>query len=84
MPTSAKRESRIEFRVKAAVKELLEQAATLRGQTLSAYAVATLMEDARRVIECANRVEVSLRDHRHFLATLDCEEAPNRALVEAA
>lgn len=84
MVSSGKRQSRIEFRVQGGDKELLEQAARLRGQTLSAYALATLMEDARRVIEHANRVEVTLRDHQHFLATLDREEEPAPALVEAA
>ena len=84
MATNVKKESRIEFRVQAATKEVLEQAASLRGQSLSAYALSTLVENARQVIERANRLEVTARDHRHFLLTLDRQESPNRALAEAA
>lgn len=84
MTTPGKRESRLEFRLQVATKELIERAARLRGQTLSAYALATLVEDARRVVDRANRVELTLRDHRHFLAALDRDEEPAPPLVAAA
>ncbi|MFH2005851.1 MAG: DUF1778 domain-containing protein [bacterium] len=84
MPTTAKKENRIEFRVQTATKEILELAASLQGQTLSAYAVATLVEDARRIIERHNRIQVTHRDHQHFLSVLDHDESPNRALADAA
>lgn len=79
-----KKEARVEFRVQSAIKELLERAASLKGQTLSAYALATLVEDARRIIERASLIEVTQRDHRHLLRLLDSDQKPNRALREAA
>jgi uncharacterized protein (DUF1778 family) len=84
MEPSSRKDVRIEFRTTPAEKELIARAAHIKGQTLSAYAVGTLLEDASQVIDSAARIELSSRDRELFLALLDSTEEPNEALREAA
>ena len=84
MEPSSRKEVRIEFRTTQAEKDLIARAAHIKGQTLSAYAVSTLLEDASQVIDSATKIELSSRDRELFLALLDSTEEPNQALREAA
>ena len=77
-----KKESRLEVRVASRDKKLIERAAFLRGQSVSAYSVSTLIEDARQVIDSADRILLTDRDRDAFLKILD--KGPNQELLEAA
>ncbi len=64
--------------------ETIERAVSLKGQTVSAYAASTLVENARQVVEYASRIKLGDRDREVFLALLDADAEPNEALRQAA
>jgi uncharacterized protein (DUF1778 family) len=76
----ATRSERIEVRLSAEHKSLLEEAAAMRGQSLSAFVVAEAVERARQM----RQTLLSRRDWDVFLEILDREEEPAPALVAAA
>ena len=75
------RNQRIDMRLSADHKELIERAAALTGQPLSRFAVATLVEHAQEVITRHEQTSLSQRDWSAFLHILD-ETEPNAALVD--
>jgi uncharacterized protein (DUF1778 family) len=85
MPTSIAKEARLNFRLPEAMKTVIEQAAAALGQSVSDYAVSTLVQNSRAVIEQRNATELSNRDRDRLLAVLDDADArPNKALRTAA
>ena len=85
MPTAAPNDSRLAFRLPAALKQLIEQAAALEGQTVSDFAASTLSAAARSRIEAHDRMQITQRDRETFLALLDNPKAkPNKTLRKAA
>jgi uncharacterized protein (DUF1778 family) len=86
MPSQAPaNDARLNFRLPAELKQTIEEAAARMGQTVSDFAVSTLVETARSVIEQENITRLSKRDRDVFLAMLDEKDArPNRALAAAA
>ena len=50
MTNKVKRDSRLNFRLPSELKNVIEAAAAQLGQSISEYAVATLVEDARAVL----------------------------------
>lgn len=84
MATGA-RDARLNFRLPSDLKEVIEEAAASLGQSVSDFAVSTLVQQARSVIEQRNVTILSDRDRDRFMALLDDIEArPNAALVKAA
>ena len=84
MATGAK-DVRLNVRLPSELKDVIEEAATALGQSVSEFAVSTLVQQARTVIERRNVTVLSNRDRDRFLAILDDAEArPNAALVKAA
>ncbi len=84
MATGA-RDARLNFRLPADLKEVIEEAAVSLGQSVSDFAVSTLVQQARSVIEQRNVTTLSDRDRDRFIALLDdAETRPNAALVRAA
>ncbi len=84
MATGA-RDARLNFRLPTDLKEVIEEAATTLGQSVSDFAVSTLVRQARTVIEQRNVTVLSNRDRDRFIALLDDAEArPNPALLKAA
>ncbi len=82
---SAGNDARLNFRLPSELKQIIEQAAAHTGQTVSDYAVSTLVENARRVIDEHDRTVLSRRDRAVFIKLLDDETAkPNQALAAAA
>jgi len=78
-------DSRLNFRLPAELKRVIEEAASAMGQSVSDYAVSTLVKNSRQVIEQRSVTELSNRDRDRFLALLDDVDAePNRALKDAA
>ena len=84
MATGA-RDARLNFRLPTDLKEVIEEAAATLGQSVSDFAVSTLVRQARTVIEQRNVTVLSNRDRDRFIALLDDAEArPNPALLKAA
>jgi len=84
MATGA-RDARLNFRLPTDLKEVIEEAAATLGQSVSDFAVSTLVRQARTVIEQRNVTVLGDRDRDRFIALLDDAEArPNPALLKAA
>jgi uncharacterized protein (DUF1778 family) len=80
-----KNDARLNFRLSADLKRTIEDAAAQLGQTVSDFAVSTLVQSARKVIHEQNVTKLSQRDRKAFVAMLDDETArPNKALSAAA
>lgn len=77
-------EARLSFRVDARLKTLIERAAGYSGETVTSYAIATLLRDARRIVQEHEVSVLSDRDRNRFLALLDQPLVPNAALQRAA
>jgi uncharacterized protein (DUF1778 family) len=85
MPTEASSDARLNFRLSSDLKILIEEAAAALGQSVSDYAVSTLVRNARTVLQQTQVTELSNRDRDLFLALLDDTDAkPNKALSDAA
>lgn len=79
----AERTERLDFRLTASNRKLIERAAILLGQPLTAFAVQVLVEQAEKVIaQDANR-KLSARDWKRFLEVLD-DDTVAPALARAA
>ena len=75
---------RLDVRLAADHKDLIEQAAGLLGQTVSAFTVSTLVSEAERVVDRFGSLRLSDRDRDAFLSALDKAPAPNAKLRRAA
>jgi uncharacterized protein (DUF1778 family) len=86
MATDAgKNDARLNFRLPAELKETIEEAAAHLGQTVSDFAVSTLAQTARQVIQEHNITRLSQQDRDRFVALLDDTDVePNKALIRAA
>ena len=85
MSTVTKNTARLNVRLPAKLKEIIEEAATLSGQSVSDFAVSSLVQTAQQVIEQRGVTELSNRDREVFVAMLDDSGAkPNKALKDAA
>jgi uncharacterized protein (DUF1778 family) len=84
MPT-AKSDARINFRLSSELKQTIEDAAAEMGQSVSDFAVSTLVSTARKILHDQQITRLTDRDQQLFLAAIDGESSkPNDALVEAA
>lgn len=84
MSNIADNSSGIDFRLPAELKDVVERAAALRGQSLGDFAVSTVVENAHRVIQQHHVTELSDRDRDLFLALLDDNAEPSGALMASA
>lgn len=85
MSANAKSDARLNFRLSSESKRTIEQAAGQLGQSVSEFAVSTLVRTAHDVMARHDRTELSNRDRDVFLAMLDAADAaPNEALARAA
>ena len=76
---------RLNFRLPAELKATIEEAAARLGQSTTDFAIATLAQNAREVIERHNATRLSSRDREVFAKMLDDVDAkPNTALAAAA
>jgi len=76
--------TRLDIRLKQDTKDLIQQAAELRSETLTQFVVTTLSEAAKEVISAHERAVLSNRDRDLFLNLLDNPPKPNNALKSAA
>ena len=78
------RSARLEARISAEQKTVLQQAAALSGRTLSEFVVASAQEAARRVIQEHENIRLSRAEQIAFVTTLLKPPAPNKRLRQAA
>lgn len=85
MSSTNAKEARINFRLPNDLKEVIEEAATAMGQSVSDFAISTLVKTSQAVLQQNQTTVLSNRDRKSFMALLDDSDArPNRALTEAA
>jgi len=75
---------RMHFRLPQDIKERVEKAAAVSGQTITDFAVSVLANSASEVLDRHETRRLSARDRDVFLAVLDAETEPNQALKNAA
>ena len=73
-------EDRMDFRLSHAHKTLIEKAAAYSGESLTGFAVAALVEEARRVVREHEIVALSAHDRDRLLSLLDNPPPPSEAL----
>jgi uncharacterized protein (DUF1778 family) len=87
MSTMTRNDARLDVRLASAQKAEFERAAILQNRSLTEFAIAAMEEAARKAIAESERhahVQLSNRDRDRFLAMLDRDPSPNRALERAA
>jgi uncharacterized protein (DUF1778 family) len=78
-------DARLNFRLPTELKQTIEEAAARIGQSVSDFAVSTLVRTARDVIEQETFTRLSNRDRDVFTALLDDKDVrPNPSLMAAA
>jgi uncharacterized protein (DUF1778 family) len=77
-------EGRMDVRLAGEHKALIEKAAAYAGESLTGFAVSTLVREARRVVQEHESVTLSAHGRERFLALLDNPPAPSDALLRAA
>lgn len=85
MPTATPtrtRAERLEARVTAEQKRLIEQAAALQGRSVTDFVLSSVQDAARRAIEEHQRLELSVRDSQAFVEALLNPPPPNDRLRE--
>lgn len=83
--TTGRSDARINFRLSSDLKKTIEDAAAEMGQSVSDFAISTLVQTARRILHEQQVTRLSERDRQRFVAMLDDESSqPNDALVKAA
>lgn len=85
MTTTTRNDARINVRISSDLKHTIESAAAALGQTVSEFAISTVVREARQVLQDAQVTRLSNRDRDRFLKALDTVDAkPNAALKAAA
>lgn len=79
-----KRVERLEARISAEQKALLQRAAALSGRTLTDFVVGSAQEAAARVIERHQMLELTARDSAAFADALLDPPPPGERLARAA
>ncbi len=83
--STVKNDTRLNFRLPEELKATIEKAAARLGQSVSDFAVSTLVREAREVNREHDVTELSDRDRDVFVSILDDADArPNEALAAAA
>ena len=84
MRTHEEKSTRLDLRLSAASKELIEKAAILTGQTLTNFVVSSTLRTAQEVVVEQQRLVLTDRERDQFLKALDDATPPNKALRDAA
>ena len=74
------RAERLEARVTAEQKRLVEHAAALQGRTVTDFVLTSVQEAARQAIEAHGRMDLSVRDSQAFAAALLAPQPVNDRL----
>ena len=83
--TTIPNDARITVRLPSELKRIIEEAAASSGQTVSDFAISTVLREAQRVLREAQVTRLSQRDRDRLFAALDSADLrPNGALKAAA
>jgi uncharacterized protein (DUF1778 family) len=82
--TLSTNQERLETRIDANLKELVQYAANLRGETLTAFVSRALAREAEETITSHHVIRLSYEEGKAFVAMLLEESAPNENLKRAA
>ena len=81
----AKSDTRLNFRLNSELKKTIEDAAAHTGQSVTDFAISTLVQASRQILHERQVTRLSERDRQLFVAMLDDESTqPNEALKKAA
>ena len=83
MSATHARTERLDCRITAEDKRLLERAASKSGLRLTDFVVSTLVVAAEEVLREDEPIHLSREDWEQFLALLDAETTPGSRLSEA-
>jgi uncharacterized protein (DUF1778 family) len=81
--TNAVRSARLETRVNAETKSLLQRAADISGRSLSDFIVSSARQEAERTIRAHDVITLSVRDSRLLAEILRNPPPPNEELKAA-
>jgi uncharacterized protein (DUF1778 family) len=81
---SPTRNARLEARITAEQKELIERAAAYEGRSVSDFVVATVQQAAKDVVQEHELLRLNKSQSRTFVETLLNPPEPNEALQQAA
>ncbi len=84
MPSVDTRNDRLQIRLDAAAKRLLQKAARYTHKSVSQFVLTHSLDAAERVVEEREAVSLSERDWELFLDALDNPPAPSARLKRAA
>ena len=84
MAKVARNDARINVRLSSELKQTIEEAASALGQTVSEFAVSTVVREARQVLQNVQITRLSNRDRDRFLEALDAVDANTNAALKAA
>lgn len=77
------RAERLELRITAGQKALLEHAAALQGRSITDFVLASVQEAASRAVDDHQRLTLSVRDARAFVEALVSPVPLGGSLAEA-
>lgn len=77
------RSKRIQARATKRAKDVLERAAAVRGVSLSDFLISTALEQANKILQAHEQLELSARDSRAFAEALLNPPVPNEELSAA-
>jgi uncharacterized protein (DUF1778 family) len=78
------RAARLDIRLNPKAKEKIEQAAVVSHQSVTDFVVTTLLRASEEALERQQMIHLTNRDRDLFLAALEKDVRPNRALRKAA
>ena len=78
------RAARLDIRLNSNVKEQIEQAAAVSHQSITDFVVTSLLRASEEALERQQLIQLTNRDRDLFLAALDSDVRPTRALRKAA
>ena len=77
-------DARLSLRLTGELKRIIEDAAAQMGQTVSDFAISTLLQASRHVLDEQQLTRLSKRDRQRFSEMLDDRStSPNEALTKA-
>ena len=81
-PRERVRSERLETRITAEQKRLVERAAALQGRTVTDFVLSSVQDAAQRAIDDHQRIQLSIRDAEAFVKALLDPPEPNDHLRE--
>lgn len=82
--SATKADARINVRLPSELKQTIEEAAAALGQSISEFAVSTVVREARQILQEAQVTRLSNQDRDRLLAALDAADARPNAVLKAA